>query len=67
MLIKGVKVKSSFSGAYGDNCVEVELTDDYFVKVTDSKNPNGPGLKFTGPEWDAFRKGMINGEFDLPA
>ncbi|MEV0287918.1 DUF397 domain-containing protein [Kribbella sp. NPDC050820] len=51
-----------------NNCVEVALMPDGGAAVRDSKaNGNGPVLRFTAPEWDAFRAGMKAGEFDHPA
>lgn len=32
--------------------------------VRDSKDPNGPMLRFTATEWAAFLDGTKNGEFD---
>jgi len=32
--------------------------------IRDSKNPDGPKLYFTPAEWEAFRLGVIDGEFD---
>jgi hypothetical protein len=54
---------SSFSNT--GNCVQVRH-DDSVIQVRDSKNPDGPVLAFTRPEWDAFLKGVYNGEFDTP-
>jgi hypothetical protein len=56
--------KSSRSGPFTDNCVEVAFVADT-IAVRDSKNPNGPVLCFTQPEWDAFVGGAKIGEFDL--
>jgi uncharacterized protein DUF397 len=56
--------KSSASGPYSDNCVEVAFVDDA-IAVRDSKNPSGPVLLFTQAEWDAFVGGAKDGEFDL--
>jgi len=33
--------------------------------VRDSKDPNGPILRFTREEWSAFVGGTKEGEFDL--
>lgn len=57
-------IKSSKSGPYTDNCVEIAFADDGSVFVRDSKDPSGPSLAFTGPEWDAFVLGAKDGEFD---
>jgi hypothetical protein len=73
-------VKSSFSnGSGGNNCVEVKwkkaqrcgtstcvevakVEDEFWLR--DSKDPNGPVLKFTMAEWDAFVQGVAAGEFN---
>ena len=56
--------KSSRSGPFTDNCVEVAFVDDA-IAVRDSKNPTGPVLIFTASEWDAFVDGAKDGEFDV--
>ncbi|WP_155348246.1 DUF397 domain-containing protein [Acrocarpospora pleiomorpha] len=60
----------------GANCVEVGVlhspTDaaahkadqERLIVFRDSKNPEGPKLYFTPAEWEAFRLGMKDGEFD---
>lgn len=55
--------KSSFSMANG-NCVEVTGLSGELIRIRDSKDPRGPMLQFTPPEWDAFLDGVRNGEFD---
>jgi len=35
------------------------------VAVRDSKDPDGPILRFTAAEWAAFVEGVAAGEFDL--
>lgn len=55
--------KSSFSFANG-NCVEVAGLPDGGIGVRDSKNTEGPVLRFTSDEWTAFLGGVRNGEFD---
>jgi hypothetical protein len=45
------------------NCVEVASMPDGGVAVRDSKHPDGPVLRFTEAEWDAFTAGVRNGEF----
>ena len=35
------------------------------IAVRDSKDPAGPKLAFTAPEWEAFTAGVRDGEFDL--
>jgi hypothetical protein len=59
-------VKSSFSFANG-NCVEIAKLADGRVGLRDSRDPEGPVLRFTRPEWDAFLGGVKNGEFDSMA
>jgi hypothetical protein len=34
------------------------------IEVRDSKNPEGPGLRFTPGEWAAWLDGAKKGEFD---
>jgi hypothetical protein len=57
-------VKSSRSGPYSDNCVEVNGLDGPLIAVRDSKDPDGTVLAFTLSEWNAFVEGARNGEFD---
>ena len=45
------------------NCVEV-AADGTEVLLRDSKDPNGPWMRYTVAEWDAFIGGAKNGEFD---
>lgn len=56
--------KSSRSGPFTDNCVEVAFVDGA-IALRDSKDPQGPALLFTPGEWDAFVTGTKDGEFDL--
>lgn len=55
--------KSSASG--GNGCVEVAVSGD-IIGVRDTKDREGPVLRFTPAEWAAFVDGVRNGEFDLP-
>jgi hypothetical protein len=72
MRTKGVPVdlanavwrKSTRSGPFTDNCVEVAFVESGVV-VRDSKDRSGPVLIFTHSEWDAFVGGAKDGEFDL--
>jgi Domain of unknown function (DUF397) len=57
--------KSSYSGGNGGACVEVARNLPGAVAVRDSKDPDGPKLAFTPPEWAAFTAGVKAGEFDL--
>jgi hypothetical protein len=56
-------VKSSLSFSNGD-CVEVASLPGGGIGVRDSKDPEGPVLRFTPGEWHAFIGGAQNGEFD---
>jgi hypothetical protein len=56
--------KSSRSNA-GGNCVEVAGNLPDVVAVRDSKNPGGPVLVFTEPEWASFITSVKHGDFDL--
>lgn len=57
--------KASFSGDQ-NGCVEVNCNcHNDEVLVRDSKNPDGPVLRFNTNEWSAFVRGVLAGEFDL--
>jgi hypothetical protein len=56
-------VKSSLSYA-NNNCVEVADLPEGGVGVRNSRDREGPVLRFTADEWDAFLGGVRNGEFD---
>jgi Domain of unknown function (DUF397) len=53
--------KSTASGR--GSCVEVRRASE-MVLVRNSKNPLGPQLAFTKPEWEAFLTGARAGEFN---
>ena len=55
--------KSSLSFANGD-CVEVAHLPGGAIGVRDSKDSEGPVLRFTPDEWHAFLGGVRHGEFD---
>lgn len=55
--------KSSHSATNG--CVEIAL-DPAEVAVRDSKDRDGPVLRFNAHEWEAFLAGVRNGEFEQP-
>lgn len=63
-LDRAVWRKSTRSGPYSDNCVEVAFIGGA-IAVRDSKNPGQSALIFTPGEWDAFVAGARDGEFDL--
>ena len=72
MEVKGLRVdlsravwrKSTRSGPWTDNCVEVAFVDGA-IAVRDSKDRAIPPLIFTPGEWEAFVGGAKDGEFDL--
>ncbi len=55
--------KASTSTSNG-NCVELAPLPGGGVAVRDSKDADGPHLRFTAAEWSAFAHGMAAGEFD---
>lgn len=55
--------KSSYSGENAQ-CVEVALGAAGGRWVRDSKNRSQPPHYFTATEWDAFLRGVKDGEFD---
>jgi Domain of unknown function (DUF397) len=55
-------IKSSLSFALS-NCVEVASLPGDQIGVRDSKDAQGPVLRFASGEWDAFLGGVKNGEF----
>jgi Domain of unknown function (DUF397) len=58
---------STYSG--GGGCVEVGQTPGGgpVVAVRHSRHHHLPPLLFTAAEWDAFVRGVKDGEFDVPA
>jgi hypothetical protein len=56
-------IKSSLSYANG-NCVEVTELEHGAVGVRNSRDREGPVLRFTPEEWRAFIGGVRKGEFD---
>jgi Domain of unknown function (DUF397) len=56
-------VKSSLSYANG-NCVEVSDLPGGTIGVRNSREREGPVLRFTQDEWHAFLGGVREGEFD---
>ena len=55
--------KSAHSGSNG--CVEVAFVDGN-VALRDSKNKDGAVLRFTPREWNAFLRGVADGQFRQP-
>ncbi|MGA6207955.1 DUF397 domain-containing protein [Nocardia testacea] len=54
--------KSSFTNP--ETCVEVAKTTRGRFLIRNSKSPDSGTAEFTNAEWDAFVKGVKNGEFD---
>jgi hypothetical protein len=57
--------KSSYSNGSGGECLEFSRTfaPSGLIRVRDSKDPSGPSLIFSAPEWSEFVKSVKNGEF----
>ncbi|MFC8716632.1 DUF397 domain-containing protein [Kitasatospora sp. NPDC057198] len=53
--------KSSYSNGQGGECIEVD--DSRPGTVRDSKDPEGPRLRFTPAAWNAFVSSAVAGEF----
>lgn len=64
-LVGVVWAKSSRSGNNG-NCVEVAFLSEGNVALRDSKDPEGPVLRFNRGEWSAFVDGVVDGELRHP-
>lgn len=54
---------STYTGG-GAQCVEVADAEDGGRWLRDTKNRSRPAHYFTAAEWDAFIKGVKDGEFD---
>jgi Domain of unknown function (DUF397) len=54
--------KSSYSSDQGDNCVEVASLPGGGRAVRDSKDPDGPILRFSAEAWRAFLDGVKAGD-----
>lgn len=50
-------------GCESAHCVEV-MVQKTQVKIRDSKNPDGPTLRFSLEEWEQFKYGVEHGAFD---
>jgi predicted secreted Zn-dependent protease len=61
--LRGVEWMKAHASVNNGACVEVASIGD-FVAVHDSKEPEGPALTYTPREWEAFIRGVKNGEFD---
>lgn len=56
--------KSSKSGPYTDNCVEVAFVENNVIAVRNSNTPAQGVVLFNDAEWDAFLAGVKDNEFD---
>ena len=56
--------KSTRSGPWTDNCVEVKWTGTSIL-VRNSNDQNATMIAFNPDEWKAFLGGAKDGEFDL--
>jgi Domain of unknown function (DUF397) len=54
--------KSSYSGSEGGQCVEIAALSNGGRAVRDSKDPDGPVLRFTADEWRTFVRGVKVGQ-----
>jgi predicted secreted Zn-dependent protease len=50
--------KSSYSGGQGGDCVEVAARPAVQMAVRDSKDQNGPALRFSREAWNVFTAGI---------
>ena len=57
--------KASYSNSNGGACVEVARNLPGAVAVRDSKNPAGPALVVTPPQWTALCTAIKHGELTL--
>jgi len=54
--------KSSYSGGNGA-CVEIAVPSSVSIAVRDSKDPQGPQLRFSSESWAAFAAAAGAGAF----
>ncbi|MFF0307172.1 DUF397 domain-containing protein [Streptosporangium sp. NPDC004379] len=64
--LPGLAWRKSSQSAQQDNCVEVARLPGGGHAVRDSKDPDGPVLRFGGDGWRAFLEGVRAGAFDRP-
>ncbi len=57
--------KSSYSGSSGSDCVEAAQLSTAML-VRDSKDPQGPNLRFTPEAWTAFLTDVAEGRLARP-
>lgn len=61
-IVKSWYKASASTGA--NNCVETQFYADGSVDVRNSKDPQGPVVRFTNDEWAAFVAGAKGQEFE---
>ncbi|MEU4410602.1 DUF397 domain-containing protein [Streptosporangium sp. NPDC023963] len=61
----GLIWRKSSQSAQQDNCVETAELSGGGRAVRDSKDPNGPVLRFASGEWQTFIGGIKNGSFEV--
>ncbi|WSD02704.1 DUF397 domain-containing protein [Streptosporangium sp. NBC_01755] len=57
--------RKSSQSAQQDNCVEMAELPDGGCAVRDSKDPNGPVLRFASGEWRIFISGIKSGSLEV--
>lgn len=57
--------KSSYSNSAGGECVEVGDGVPGLVPVRDSKDPEGPALRFDAAAWTAFVADVKTGRYPV--
>jgi hypothetical protein len=57
--------QSSYSGTAGQS-VQVRFLEAGGVAIRHSRDSGSAVLRYTQPEWDAFVRGVKDGEFDRP-
>ncbi|WP_217171281.1 DUF397 domain-containing protein [Streptomyces sp. AC512_CC834] len=50
--------KSTYSGGSGGDCLEVATGNPAVIPIRDSKNPDGPRLRFQADAWSVFVDGI---------
>ena len=60
--LSGAVWRKSSASAGENECVEVTDLPGGGRAIRDSKNPHLPALCFTAAEWNAAKKGILNGE-----
>lgn len=59
--LKHAEWRSSPYSNGGEQCVELAELPGGGVAIRDSKNPAREPLRYTADEWDAFRRGVLDG------